>query len=96
MALQDQIAILETNLDELDAQYSKRDAEDLHNGSFRDDREDRTKLIEKITTKLAKYSELIQLPKIYPCSENRKDKFILQQTELKKYPQPFRQDLKSL
>ncbi|KAF4628645.1 hypothetical protein G7Y89_g9509 [Cudoniella acicularis] len=79
LALQDQISVLEADLEELDAQYSRRDAEDLHNGSFRDDREDRTELIEKITTKLAKYNE-----------------FILQQTELKKYPQPFRQDLKSL
>jgi len=60
LALQDQIAVLETDLDELDAQYSKRDAEDLHNGSFRNDQEDRTELIEKITTKLAKYSELFQ------------------------------------
>ncbi|RDL33932.1 Uncharacterized protein BP5553_08300 [Venustampulla echinocandica] len=79
LALQDQIAVLEADLNELDAQYSQMDAEDLHNGSFRDDREDRTELVEKIATKVAKYNE-----------------FILQQIEFKKYPQPFRQDLKSL
>lgn len=70
LALQDQIAVLETNLDELDAQYSKRDAEDLHNGSFRDDRDDRTELIEKITTKLAKYSKLTQPSKSSASSKN--------------------------
>lgn len=65
LALQDEIVVLESDLDVLDAQYSKRDAENLHNGSFRDDRQDRTALIEKITSKLAKYSEQFPSPQVF-------------------------------
>ncbi len=72
LALQDQIAVLETDLDELDAQYSKRDADNPHNESFRDNREDRTELIEKLTRKLAKYSELIQPHKLFTNSETQR------------------------
>jgi hypothetical protein len=57
LALQDQVSVLEEELQALDARYSRRNAEDLHNGSFRDDREDRTALVEKIAEKLMKYSE---------------------------------------
>jgi hypothetical protein len=56
LSLQDQISVLEEQLDELDKHYSRRDAEDLHNGSFRDDREERTALVEMIYEKLTKYS----------------------------------------
>lgn len=38
VALQDQVCVLEAQLDEFDKGYSRRDAEDLHNGWFRDDR----------------------------------------------------------
>lgn len=65
LALQDEIVVLESDLDVLDAQYSKRDAENLHNGSFRDDRQDRNALIEKITSKLAKYSEQFPSPQVF-------------------------------
>jgi hypothetical protein len=56
LTLQDQISVLEEQLDDLDKHCSRRDAEDLHNGSFRDDREERTALVEMIYEKLTKYS----------------------------------------
>jgi hypothetical protein len=56
LSLQDQISVLEEQLDELDKHCSRRDAEDLHNGSFRDNREERTALVEMIYEKLTKYS----------------------------------------
>jgi len=59
LALQDQVSVLEDRLQELDVQYSRRNAEDLHNGSFRDDRQDRSNLIENISDKLIKYSEVL-------------------------------------
>lgn len=62
LALQDQVAVLEEELEELDARYSRRDAEDLHNGSFGDDREDRMKLVESIAEKLMKYSSSTLIP----------------------------------
>ena len=61
LALQDQVSVLEEQLNELDKEYSRRDAQDLHNGSFRDDREDRTTLVEVICEKLMKYSKLCSL-----------------------------------
>jgi mannose-6-phosphate isomerase class I len=56
LAQQDQIAVLEQRLMELDTEYSRRDAEDLHNGSFRNDRDDRTELVDLIIEKLSLYS----------------------------------------
>jgi hypothetical protein len=56
LALQDQISLLEEQLDDLDKHCSRRDAEDLHNGTFRDDREERMALVEVIYEKSAKYS----------------------------------------
>jgi hypothetical protein len=59
LALQDQLSELEEKLGDLDKQYSKRDAEDLHNGSFRDDREDRKELVGVICSKLIEYSQCL-------------------------------------
>ena len=57
LAPQDQVSVLEEKLEALDARYSRCDAEDLHNGSFRDDREDRAALVENIVERLIIYSE---------------------------------------
>jgi hypothetical protein len=57
LALQDQVVILEEQLKELDYGYSRRSAPDLHNGSFRCDREDRKALLEEIAHKLSQYSK---------------------------------------
>lgn len=56
LALQDQVTVLEEKLSNLDREYSRRDAEDRHNGSFRDDFEERIALVEAIGEKLMKYS----------------------------------------
>jgi hypothetical protein len=64
LSLQDQISVLEEQLDDLDKHCSRRDAEDLHNGSFRDDREERTALVEVIYEKLTKYSAFSPLSTI--------------------------------
>jgi hypothetical protein len=64
LSLQDQISVLEEQLDDLDKHCSRRDAEDLHNGSFRDDRKERTALVEVIYEKLTKYSAFSPLSTI--------------------------------
>ena len=56
LSLQDQLSVLESELDDLDSQYSKKNAGDINNGSYRDDREDRAQLVEKIYHKLGQYS----------------------------------------
>ncbi|TVY82180.1 hypothetical protein LSUE1_G002455 [Lachnellula suecica] len=80
LSLQDQVSALEEELDSLDKHYSKKSTEDTNNGSFRDDREDRTELVEKIHTKLAQYKEA-NLPSydqdlIFSISDKRIDRFI--------------------
>lgn len=54
--LQDQLAVLEENLERMDKQYSRREAEDVNNGTMRDDVPDRADLIENIYKKLKEYS----------------------------------------
>ncbi|KAL5317452.1 hypothetical protein ACEPPN_014547 [Leptodophora sp. 'Broadleaf-Isolate-01'] len=102
LALQDRVSVLEEQLEELDRTYSRRDAVDVHNGSFRDDQEERSELMCEIVEALTKYSSF-SLPSLY---SNRShlvaklrdgiDAFMLQQAELKKFPQAARQDLKSV
>lgn len=97
LALQDEVTVLEEELSELDARYSRRDAEDLHNGSFRDDREDRTALVEKIGEKLLKYSTTHSLSrKAKHISDHLLDAFMLQQSSLQKAPPTCPQDIKNL
>jgi len=48
LLLQDQLSLLEEQLEELDRQYSRKEAGDINNGSFRFDNEDRMKVVEKI------------------------------------------------
>lgn len=57
LAYQDRIAALEEQLTELDDEYSKRDAEDVNNGTFRHDQEDRQDLLENIGEALYQYSK---------------------------------------
>ena len=59
LMLQHQVSILEAKLDLLDTQYSKRDAVDVNNGSFRDDEEDRLQVLEELRVKLLEYSKHI-------------------------------------
>ncbi len=56
--LQDEIAELEEELDMVDKRYSNRNAEDLHNGTFRGEQEDRSVIVQTIAKKLRRYSQL--------------------------------------
>lgn len=55
--LQDEIAVLENELAEIDERNSRKDSEDVHNGSFRQDQNDRTAVLNKTRQRLLKYSE---------------------------------------
>lgn len=56
LAIQDDISIFEEKLRDLDQGYSAKEAKDIHNGKFRDDVDDRTRLMELITPHLHNYS----------------------------------------
>jgi len=57
LMLQHQVSVLEAKLDLLDVRYSKRDAVDVNNGSFRDDEDDRLQVFEELRVKLLEYSK---------------------------------------
>lgn len=56
LMLQDEISELEEELDMIDRRHSDRNAEDLHNGTFRRDQEDRSLIVKTIAKKLRRYS----------------------------------------
>lgn len=56
LGLEDEISDLEGQLDVLDERYSSKTAEDVNNGTFRDDMEDRMEIIETLRKKLKRYS----------------------------------------
>lgn len=56
LALQNRLSELEEELGNLDKLYSSKSTEDVHNGSFRDDQEDRERLIWEIHSRLREYS----------------------------------------
>lgn len=57
LRLQDEISGLEEHLSCLDDEYSRRESEDVNNGTFRDDLEDRAKLLVLLLDKVERYSE---------------------------------------
>ncbi|KAJ8112218.1 hypothetical protein ONZ43_g5440 [Nemania bipapillata] len=57
LLLQDEIAVLENELDEIDEKASRKDSEDVHNGSFRQDQDDRMIVLNKIRKQIMKYKE---------------------------------------
>ena len=57
LRLQDEICNLEERLDEVDREYSGRESEDVNNGTFRDDLEDRAELLNLLSDKVERYSE---------------------------------------
>jgi hypothetical protein len=62
LLLQDEISCLEEQLAQLDDTHRKTTAQDVHNGSFRDDAvEDRVLVLESISEKLYRYSKKIYL-----------------------------------
>ncbi|KAK8035379.1 hypothetical protein PG993_010374 [Apiospora rasikravindrae] len=59
ITLQDEIAMLEEELDVLDARYSDRNAADVDNGSVRRDQPERKALVKRISVELMNYDELL-------------------------------------
>lgn len=56
LLLQDEISELENELGVLDKKYSDMDAEDVNNGTFREDVEERSELMGILKKKLKRYS----------------------------------------
>ena len=65
LGLQNRVTCFADQLSKLDKKYSRREAEDVHNGSFRGDQEDRKKVFDALHQSLLEYSEFpaIQLAK---------------------------------
>ena len=57
LRLQDDISSLEERLEYLDVAYSSKEAQDLNNGTFRDDLEDRAELLDLLLEKVEQYSK---------------------------------------
>ncbi|ETS74199.1 hypothetical protein PFICI_14065 [Pestalotiopsis fici W106-1] len=98
LSYQDRIAALEEQLTELDAEYSRREAEDVDNGTFRHDQEDRQALLDNIGEALYQYSKK-KAPKSLPILSmalTLLDRLVLQQSELRKLPPALKKDVKSV
>ncbi|KAK7994535.1 hypothetical protein PG991_016123 [Apiospora marii] len=59
LSLQDKVCALEQELMETDMRYAAKDADDFHNGTFREDLPDRRELLEEIANTLAQYNALV-------------------------------------
>ncbi|KAI1742669.1 hypothetical protein F4680DRAFT_411389 [Xylaria scruposa] len=59
LLLQDEIVVLENELAEIDGRASRKDSEDLHNGSFRQDQNDRIAVLHQIRQRMLKYNEFV-------------------------------------
>ena len=57
LRLQDEVCNLEERLSEIDHQYSRRESEDVNNGTFRDDLDDRAQLLDLLMDKIERYSK---------------------------------------
>jgi hypothetical protein len=58
--LQDEIAVLEEELEELEADCMAKNAEDIHNGSFRQEAlPERTEMLEALNVKVRQYSKWV-------------------------------------
>ncbi|CZR67627.1 uncharacterized protein PAC_17526 [Phialocephala subalpina] len=59
LSLQDQVVVLEERLNELDWKYSRKEEEDINNGSFRDDDDERSEVLEELRLAILKYNEFV-------------------------------------
>ena len=96
LSLQDQLSVLEEDLDVLDTNYSRKSASDVHNGSFRQDQEDREELISEILGKLKEYSEFAAQIHSNSSTDETTDDFVLQLSELAKQPPAPARNVRSL
>ncbi|KXH38024.1 hypothetical protein CSIM01_04514 [Colletotrichum simmondsii] len=99
LVLQDEIACLEEELDELDKEYSEKTAADYNNSTIRGDVEDRSELLRDICDKLPKYSTVPGASRYQvPMADrfNTTDEFLIQQTTLKKFSKAPQRNVKSI
>ncbi|KAM7215586.1 hypothetical protein V8F06_009053 [Rhypophila decipiens] len=59
LSLQDELTVIEEQLGKMDAAYSRRESEDVNNGTMRDDLEERRMLINLAAKRLLKYNEFL-------------------------------------
>lgn len=57
LSLQDQVVVLEKELNDFDWKYSRKEEEDVNNGTFREEEEERTEVLEALRLKLLQYSK---------------------------------------
>ncbi|KAI0437797.1 hypothetical protein F4803DRAFT_128555 [Xylaria telfairii] len=59
LLLQDKVSVLERKLMDLDRDFSRRDADPINNGTFRDDKEEREALLNEIDYHLNRYNKFL-------------------------------------
>jgi len=59
LRLQDRVVVLQKKLDKLDRKLKRREAKDIHNGSFRQDDADREHVLNELQVALSEYSKLL-------------------------------------
>jgi hypothetical protein len=57
LALQDQITVQEQELESLDREYSRKEAEDVDNERLRNDMDERSELLDQLSHLLQRYSK---------------------------------------
>ncbi|KAI0882000.1 uncharacterized protein GGS22DRAFT_196164 [Annulohypoxylon maeteangense] len=88
LTLQDHLSALEERLSKLDEKYYAKSAEDVNNGSIRDDQSDRAALTMEICDKLKDYSKYIfassiKLPRVVSPVIDEIDEILLAHSELR-------------
>jgi hypothetical protein len=59
LKLQDNVVVLEEELSKLDGNFSRREANDVHNVSFRIEQKEREKVMDQLYKALLEYSEYL-------------------------------------
>ena len=105
--LQDQLARLEGELEEIEQQLRQRDAPDLHNGSFRQDSQTRRKEIileaQRVLREYSKCLNVLETPVIVQFTlyqsfwlKDGADDLVLQHSQLRARPKVPKKDINSL
>jgi hypothetical protein len=95
LRLQDRVGVLEEELSACDRVLSSKEAQDIHNGSFRQEDDERERILDDIQKALLEYSKFQELW-IDSSSFVFEDTFILQQAEVKNFPRASAVDVESL
>ncbi len=57
LRLQDRVTLLQEELSKLDRRFGRREQEDIHNGSFRQEDDERGKVLDEMEAALSKYCQ---------------------------------------